>query len=95
MMEFEWDKNKDRLNITKHGISFEQAKSIFDNVVLTNEDKRHDYGEVRKISIGELSGFVVIVIVYTKRGNKTRIISARKANKKERQSYYAHTRKKS
>jgi uncharacterized DUF497 family protein len=87
-MEFEWDYDKDRVNRKKHGISFDEAKHIFDGPVLTRIDDREDYGEIREISMGSLLGHVVIVVVHTDRAGKTRIISARKANRKERQVYY-------
>ena len=79
-MEFEWDQSKDRANRRKHGISFEEAKHIFDGPVLTRVDDREDYGEVREISLGTLSPD-------TARGAKTRLISARKANRQERKIY--------
>ena len=87
-MEFEWDDDKDRGNRKKHGIGFDEAKHIFDGSVLIRIDDREDYGEIREISMGTLSGHVVIVVVHTARAGKTRIISARKANRKERQVYY-------
>ena len=87
-MEFEWDDDKDRVNRKKHGISFDEAKHAFDGPVLIRIDDREDYGEIREISMGSLLGHVVIVVVHTDRAGKTRIISARKANRKERQVYY-------
>ena len=95
-MEFEWDETKNQLNQDKHGISFAEARKIFQCPVLTWEDTRHNYGEARYISVGELgdSIVVVLVIVHTPRGRKTRIISARKANTHERKSYYAYLEKK-
>ena len=87
-MEFEWDDDKDRVNRKKHGISFDEAKHVFDGPVLIRIDDREDYGEIREISMGSLLGHVVIVVVHTDRAGKTRIISARKANRKERQVYY-------
>ena len=53
-MKFEWDKKKSETNLQKHGISFDEAKTIFNGHVLTIEDKRKEYGEARKITIGEL-----------------------------------------
>lgn len=81
-MLFEWDSKKDAANRKKHGISFKEACEIFKGPVLTAEDTREDYGEVRLISIGALAGLVVVVVVYTDREGRTRIISARKANRK-------------
>ena len=94
-MEFEWDETKDRLNQNKHGISFAEAGEIFAHPVLTWEDTRHDYGETRYISVGGIGDAVVVLVVaHTPRGQKTRIISARKANAHERETYYAYRKKK-
>lgn len=90
---FVWDRKKDAANLKKHGISFEEAKEIFDGPVLTRLDDRRDYGETRRISIGALSGVVVIVVAHTDRAGKTRIISARKANRNERKVYYEYLEK--
>lgn len=86
-MEFEWDEDKNRANIEKHGISFEQAKSIFDGFTLNFIDESEDYGELREISIGLYAGISVLVVVHTDRDNVCRIISARQANKQERKRY--------
>ena len=85
-MEFEWDSNKNQRNVAMHGIDFNDAKSAFHSNVLNKVDARKDYGEQRLIGLGQLDG-VIIAIVYTIRKNKIRIISARKANYDERQSY--------
>jgi hypothetical protein len=53
-MKYVWDKQKNEANFKKHGIHFEEAKEIFSGPVLTFKDSRADYGEVRKISIGEI-----------------------------------------
>lgn len=92
-MEFEWDENKNRTNSKKHGISFEKAITIFDFEILAKEDTRKDYGEKREISLGLLEGKIVVVVVYTRREGKIRIISARKANKEERETYHEFTGK--
>ena len=85
-MEFEWDENKNKSNIEKHGIDFNDAKEIFNDKNRTNsEDNRQDYGEKRWVSIGKMYK-AIIVVVFTIR-NATRIISARMANKKEREKY--------
>ena len=87
-MEFDWDYAKNEANRKKHGISFNEAKHIFDGPTLTRVDDRQDYGENRHISLGELSPDAVLLIVHTKRGDKIRLISARKANHRERKVYY-------
>ena len=86
-MEFEWDENKNRINIEKHHVNFQRAAKIFEGDVLEWEETRRDYGETRIIAIGHSEGRLLRV-VYTQRGNKIRIISARKANKNDRQNYY-------
>lgn len=89
-LDFEWDDNKNKTNIKKHQIRFEAAIEIFKKPVFTWLDTRYDYGEVRKISVGELSELAIITVVYTERNNKYRIISVRKANFKERKTYYEY-----
>ncbi len=86
-MNFTWDENKNRINFEKHGIRFEEASELFRCPYLTFTDNRLDYGEVREISIGRISPDLRIVIVYTKRDEIIRIISARKANARERKQY--------
>lgn len=87
-MNFEWDKNKNKQNFQKHGISFEEAIEIFDGVVFTSIDERYDYEEIREISIGAIQGVVIITVAHTDRNGKIRLISARKATPKERRTYY-------
>jgi len=86
-LEFEWDENKNRINIEKHYVSFNRAAKIFSGNVLEWEDTRRDYGETRIIAIGRAEGRLLRV-VHTKRGNRIRIISAKKANKDDRRNYY-------
>jgi uncharacterized DUF497 family protein len=93
-VEFEWDPIKSKLNLQKHGISFDEAKEIFLGKVLTAEDNRKEYGEKRLISIGSILDIIVLVVVHTDRKKRTRIISARKANKKEKEMYYEYLKKK-
>jgi uncharacterized DUF497 family protein len=91
-MDFEWDEAKNRANIRKHGIAFEMAQLIFKSTFFTTLDFRHTYGEDRFISIGKIDDIVVLVVVHTDRNERTRIISARPASRKERQAYYEKTR---
>ena len=88
-MQFEWDRSKNEKNILKHGIDFRAAARVFDDPrFIVNEDDRHDYGETRYQIIGAVDPHGVLLVVYTERHeNKVRIISARKANKKERHLY--------
>jgi uncharacterized DUF497 family protein len=91
-MIYEWDEEKNKLNQQKHGISFEEAKEVFDDVLqISKLDKRFSYFEERWITVGSTSKHKVLVVAnlfFTDDGEEIiRIISARKANKQERQSY--------
>ena len=86
-MKFEWDELKNKTNIKKHGIDFRDAQDIFHSIRLSFEDKRKEYREKRFITIG-LIGKSVCVVVYTIRNGSIRLISARKANERERRRYY-------
>ena len=87
-MDFEWDEAKRRANILKHGIDFVDAANIFEGRFIEIQDRRRDYREVRMIASGELENRV-IRLVYTWRGDRRRIISARRAKRNERRAYYA------
>lgn len=89
-MKFEWDENKNQSNFEKHGIYFEEAVEVFKSDCLTWIDDRKDYGETREITIGEINKHIVLVLVHTDRFGTIRIISARKANERERRKYYEH-----
>ena len=82
-MDFEWDNEKNKANIAKHGIDFEFAKEIFSGIWLSKPDNRKDYGETRFIAIGALEEFILLV-VYTMREQKIRLILVRRANTQER-----------
>ncbi len=70
------------------------ATTVFEGDVITAEDLRRDYGEVRKISIGEIKEGLAVVVVHTERKGSIRIISARLASTKERKIYYEFTQQK-
>ena len=89
-MVFEWDSAKNEANLDKHGISFEEATAIFDGPTLTQAGDRRDYGEERDITLGMALPQAVLVVVPTGREEKIRLISARKANRRERRVYYDH-----
>ncbi|MBX9597128.1 MAG: BrnT family toxin [Burkholderiales bacterium] len=91
-MQFEWDENKNKANITKHGIGFEIAKDVFDDKNKIIAPNRIVDKEERFQVIGEIEGVIVIMVVFTPRDGKVRIISARRANKKERTNYENQTR---
>lgn len=92
-MYFEWDERKSYLNNEKHGIDFRDVPEIFLSKRFSSEDNRRDYGEDRIITIGTM-GKSVCVVVYTMRGDVMRIISARKANERERRRYYERLKEK-
>ena len=83
---YEWDPNKNRLNQAKHGIRFEDAYTVLEDPrSFTIYDDRDD--EDRQITIGMDDTGRILVVVYTYRGENIRIISARKASKKEVNNY--------
>lgn len=91
MNGFEWDPAKNLSNINKHGLSFEEAASIFDGPVLSGPDGYE--GEFREKSFGLLGGVVVACVIHTERRGKIRIISARKATPNERKHFNAYLKK--
>ncbi len=86
-LSFEWDIKKNIINIEKYGIDFNDIHNVFQNKMLVKNDKRLNYGEERFIGIGNLLG-IEVVVVWTNMNSKIRIISARLANKNEREIYY-------
>ena len=85
-MTFDWDTKKRQTNIKKHRIDFSELKKVFEKPMLTRFDNREDYGETRWISLGDLTGKIVI-LVYTETENNVRLISARRATKNEENIY--------
>jgi uncharacterized protein len=86
-LEFEWDERKARQNAAKHGVPFGYATRVFlDPHRLDAEDSRCDYGEERRITLGRIEERL-FVVVYALRGKIVRLISARKANDRERERY--------
>jgi uncharacterized protein len=84
--EFEWDPRKAESNLAIHKVSFDRATEIFNGPRLVVPDTRKNYGEDRYVSLGAVEGRC-LVVVHTPRGEKTRIISARKANRREQDRY--------
>ena len=83
MLAFEWDGDKARRNFAKHGVSFDEARLVFtDPSRIEQIDNRDDYGEERVIAVG-MAAQRLISVVYVLRGNRIRIISARRASKVE------------
>ena len=90
-MTFEWDEAKRRANVQKHGLDFARVADVFSGLTATMEDVRHSYGEQCFVTLGLLSGRVVVV-VHTERADRIRVISVRKATKNEQQLYYSEIR---
>ncbi len=87
-MEFEWDPDKLASNLTKHGITFHEAATVFgDPFAVTYFDPDHSEDEDRFLTFGHSNQGRVLVVSHTDRGDNTRIISARKASRKERKQY--------
>jgi uncharacterized DUF497 family protein len=83
---FEWDEAKRLANIAKHDIDFEQAKEIWQGRFVEIPSPQQEHGEERLLAYGEIDG-VVIAVVFTWRGDRRRLISARKARDYEREWY--------
>jgi uncharacterized protein len=87
-MEFEWDKSKAESNLIKHGISFDDAQTVFNDPLYVDfYDPDHSEDEDRYLIIGESSRGRLLIVSYTERGNVTRLISARETTKTERKMY--------
>lgn len=87
-MEFEWNPDKAALNLEKHGVSFQEAATVFDDPLsVTFPDPDHSTGESRYVIIGISRFGQLLVVAHTDRGEKVRIISARKATRQERRFY--------
>jgi uncharacterized protein len=87
-MRFEWDDNKAESNALKHGITFEEAVTVFaDPDLIFTQDSQHSQGEEREWAIGATENGSIVVVVFTLRNKQIRIISARNATKMEYQSY--------
>jgi hypothetical protein len=87
-MRFEWDPKKARSNLSKHGVSFEEASTTFaDPQSITRFDPDHSEDEDRFVLLGASHAGRLLVVVHTDRGDSIRIISARLATKRERRDY--------
>jgi len=87
-VQFEWDRKKAASNDRKHKVSFDEAVTVFyDPLSATFEDPEHSYGEERYITIGYSSTRRLLVVSYTERDDRIRIISARLANTKEKRRH--------
>jgi uncharacterized DUF497 family protein len=86
MAGFDWDPRKELINIRERGIDFTTASWIWGGSVYERVDARRDYGETRIVAYGEAEGYV-LAVVYTWRDQARRIISARRADRRERRIY--------
>jgi hypothetical protein len=85
---FEWDRNKATSNLDKHGVGFEEAETVFaDDFSVTIPDPRHSFEEERFVISGTSSSGRLLVVSFTPRGDKIRLISAREATRSERRRY--------
>ena len=87
-MNFEWNENKARANFAKHQVSFEEAKTVFvDPFYVDFYDPDHSGAEERYLIIGESQQGRLLVVSYTERQQKMRLISAREATRREKDAY--------
>jgi uncharacterized protein len=86
--DFEWDDEKATSNFKKHKITFEEAATVFlDPFSITIADPDHSENELRYVDIGRSEGDRLLVVVYTERNSKIRLISCRQATYRERRLY--------
>ena len=88
MIRFDWDGQKARSNLAKHGVSFDEAKTVFeDPFAISIPDPDHSDEEMRFIDLGYSQNNRLLIVVYTERNDTIRIISSREADKNERKQY--------
>jgi uncharacterized DUF497 family protein len=87
-MLFEWDEAKSRRTFRQRGFGFDYAAGIFGDLTLEQRDDRRDYDEIRMQAIGRV-GNDILFVVYTDRGDVRHIISAQRANRKERRLWHS------
>jgi uncharacterized protein len=87
-MKFDWDENKASSNLLKHGVSFEEAKTVFDDVLYVDfYDPDHSDNEERYLIVGESSRGRLLIVSYTERKDSIRLISTRETTRSEREIY--------
>jgi uncharacterized DUF497 family protein len=87
-MRYSWDERKNRSNIARHGIAFDDAKGIFEGPTVEKVDDRFDYGEVRVYAVGLVNGLEITVVYTDKDDDERRIISAWRAEPHERRYFW-------
>ena len=91
-MHYSWDDKKNRLNIARHGIAFQDAKRIFDGPTLERIDDRFNYAETRVYAIGLVNGLEITVVYTDRNDDERRIISAWRSEPHERRAYWRSIR---
>jgi uncharacterized protein len=87
-LEFEWDPQKAEANLKKHGVSFEEASTVFgDPLSLTVSDPDHSEHEERLLLLGRSTTGTLLVVIHVAHGEQIRLISARRATRRERKEY--------
>lgn len=87
-MEFEWNRDKAKANLSKHGVSFDEAKTVFDDPLYVDfYDPDHSDDEERYIIVGQSQQRRLLVVSYTERRDRIRLISAREATRMEKNAY--------
>ncbi len=87
-MQFEWNENKAASNLSKHEVSFEEAKTVFDDPLYVDfYDPDHSEDEARYLILGESSRGRLLIVSYTERGDSIRLISAREVTRIEQKAY--------
>jgi uncharacterized DUF497 family protein len=87
-MNYGWDRRKNRANVVRHGIAFEDAIRLFEGPTLERVDDRFDYGEMRTYAIGVVNGIEITVIFTDVSDTERRIISAWRSESHERKAYW-------
>ena len=87
-MRFSWDETKARKNLKKHGVSFDEASTVFfDSFAITIPDPDHSVNEYRLLTIGRSLSGKLLVVAHTEDDDLIRIINAREATRRERKDY--------
>jgi len=87
-MEFKWDEKKAAANLADHGVSFDEAKTVFDDPLYVDfYDPDHSYDEHRYLIVGESRQGRLLIVSYTERGESARLISGREVTLLERKAY--------
>jgi uncharacterized DUF497 family protein len=88
LMSFEWDDDKARRNLVKHGVSFDEAATAFlDPLSITIADPTHSQGEHRYVLLGQTKSGLTVVVAHADRSGSIRLINARLATPRERRAY--------